>query len=70
MIEKYIDMLKNLDFEQDYWSRTASGIYKIRQDCFRIMKWLAYYDRSYYENLNYYDLMGSVCKNLNQKSQR
>ena len=25
------------------------------------MKWLAYYDRSYYENINYYDMMGSIC---------
>ena len=28
------------------------------------MKWICYYDRSYYENINYYDLMGSICKYL------
>ena len=70
LIEKYKDMIKNTDFEQDYWSRTASGIYKIGQDSIRLMKWICYYDRSHYENLNYYDLMGSVCKHLNEKSQR
>ena len=26
------------------------------------MKWICFYDRSYYENINYYDLMGSVCR--------
>ena len=29
------------------------------------MKWTCYYDRSYYEKINYYDLMGSVSKCLN-----
>ena len=33
------------------------------------MKWLAYYDRSCYENINYYDLMGSVLKCSNELSQ-
>ena len=27
-----------------------------------LMKFICYYDRSYYENINYYDLMGSICK--------
>ena len=40
-------MLENLDFEQDYWSRTAIGVYKIGHDSIRIMKLVAYYDRSY-----------------------
>ena len=70
LIEKYKDMLKNPDFEQDYWSQTASGIYKIGQDSIRLMKWICYYDRSYYENINYYDLMGSVCNHLNEISKR
>ena len=26
------------------------------------MKWICYYDRSYYENINYYDLMASICR--------
>ena len=30
------------------------------------MKWICYYDRSYYENINYYDLMGSIGKHLNE----
>ena len=53
LIDKYKDMLKNPDFEQDYWSRTAIGLYKIGHDSIRFMKLLAYYDRSYYENINY-----------------
>ena len=59
-------MLKNPDFEQDYWSRTAQGVYKIAHDSIRLLKWICYYDRSYYENKNYYDLMASVCKYLNE----
>ena len=63
-------MIKNPDFEQNYWSRTAIGIYKIGHDSIRLMKFICYYDRSIYENKNYYDLMGSVCNNLNEISQR
>ena len=29
LIEKYKDLLKKSDFEQNHWSRTAEGIYKI-----------------------------------------
>ena len=61
LIDIYKDMLLNPDFEQNYWSRTAKGIYKIGHDSIRLMKWICYYDRSYYENINYYDLMASVC---------
>ena len=64
LIEIYKDMLKNPNFEQNYWSRTSRGIYKIGHDSIRLMKWICYYDRSYYENINYYDLMGSICKYL------
>ena len=32
LIEKYKNMLENSDFEQNYWSRTAIGIYKIGHD--------------------------------------
>ena len=70
LIEKYKDLLKNSDFEQNHWSRTAEGIYIIGHDSIRLMKWVCYYDRSYYENINYYDLMGSVCKHLNEISKR
>ena len=64
LIEIYKDMLNNPNFEQNYWSRTAKGIYKIGHDSIILMKWICYYDRSYYENINYYDLMGSICKYL------
>ena len=61
LIEIYKDMLLNPNFELNYWSRTAKGIYKIGHDSIRLMKWICYYDQSYYENINYYDLMGSIC---------
>ena len=70
LIDKHKDMIKNPDFEQNYWSRTAEGIYKIGHDSIRLMKWICYYDRSCYENINYYDLMGSICNHLNEISQR
>ena len=66
LIEKYKNMFENLNFEQNYWSRTATGIYKVGHDSIRLMKWICYYDRSFYENINYYDLMGSVLKSLKE----
>ena len=68
LIEIFKDMLKNPDFEQNFWSRTSTGIYKIGHDSIRLMKWICFSDRSYYENISYYDLMGSVCKHLNEIS--
>ena len=62
LTEKYRDMLQNPNFEQNYWSRTGEGIYKIGHESIRLIKWICYYDRSYYENINYFDLMGSFCK--------
>ena len=59
-------MLKNPDFEHDSWSKTATGIYKIRHDSIRLMKWLNYHDRSYYDNMNYFDLMESILTCLNE----
>ena len=59
-------MLESPNLEQDYWSRTAEGVYKIGQDSDRFKKWLASYGRSYYENINYYDQMGSVLYYLNE----
>ena len=53
LIEKYKIMLENSDFEQNFWSRTAQGVYRIAHDSIRLMKWICYYDRSYYENINY-----------------
>ena len=60
-------MIKNPDFEQNYWSRTSTGSYKIGHDSIRLMKFVCYYDRSYYENINYYDLMASVLTVLNNE---
>ena len=61
LIEIYKDMLLNPNFEQNYWTKSSKGIYKIGHDSIRLMKWICYYDRSYYENINYYDMMGSLC---------
>ena len=33
-------MMRNQNFEQNYWSRTAAGIYKIAHDSIRLMKWI------------------------------
>ena len=55
-------MLQNPDLEQEYWSRTAICIYKNGHHSVRLMNWLAYYDRSNHEKINYYDLMGSIVK--------
>ena len=63
-------MLENSDVEQDNWSRTATGIYKIGHDIIRLMKWICYYDRIYLENISYYDLMGSISSCLNEISER
>ena len=51
LIEKYKDMLENPNFEQNKYSITSTGIYKIGHDSIRLMKWICYYDRSYYEIL-------------------
>ena len=64
LIEIYTDMLLNPNFEQNKYSLTSSGIYKIGHDSIRLMKWICYCDRSYYENINYYDMMASICKYL------
>ena len=61
-------MLENPNFEQNFWSRTAEGIYKIGHDSIRILQRICYYDRSYHENINYYDLMVNICKHLNEIS--
>ena len=61
-------MLKNLNFEQNNYSMTSNGIYQIAHDSIRLRKWICYCDRSYYENINYYDLMGIICIYLNEIS--
>ena len=70
VIEIYRDMLENLNFKQKKYSIISTGVYKIAHDSIRLMKWICYYDRSSYENLNYYDLMGSICKNSNEVTKR
>ena len=42
-------MLENPDFEQNNFSITSTGIYKIGHDSIRLMKWICFYDRSYYD---------------------
>ena len=57
-------MLENPDFEQNHFSRTADGIYKIKHDSIRLLKSLMFYDGRFYDIMNYFDLMGSDCKFL------
>ena len=59
-------MLENPNFERNKYSITSTGFYKIAHDSIRLMKWICYYDRTYYENINYYDLMGGVLKSLKE----
>ena len=70
LIEIYKDTLENLNFEQNKYSITSTGIYRIGHDSIRLMKFICYYDRSYYENIDYYDLMGSILTCLNEISKR
>ena len=57
-------MLQNPNFEQNKYSIISSGVYKIAHDNNRIIKRICCYDRSCYEKMNYYHLMGSICKYL------
>ena len=57
-------MLENSDFEQKLFSRTATGICKVGHDNVRSMKWICFYDRSQYEKLKYYDLMGIIVNSV------
>ena len=42
LIENYKNMLENPNFEQKYWSKTATVTYKNGHDNFRLMKGLTY----------------------------
>ena len=66
LIKKYKDLLENPNFEQNHYSKSSTGIYKIPRDIITLMKWVCYSDRSYYENINFYDLMGSILSCLNE----
>ena len=63
-------MLEFPDFEQKQYSITSIGFYRIGNDSIRFKKWICYYDRFYYENKNYCDLMGSICNHFNKISKR
>ena len=60
LIEKYKKFLEISNFEQDYSSRTSTGFHKLGHDSIRLMKGICYYDKSHYENSNFYDLMASI----------
>ena len=66
LTEKNKDMNKNPDFEQNHYSRTSVGIYKIGYESLRLVKWLIYFDRCFYENINYFDLTGSRVKSVKE----
>ena len=66
LIEKYKNL--NEDFEQNYYSRTATGLYKIGHDSRRLMKWMAYYDK--YGTRNSFDVIASVLSCLSKISER
>ena len=51
LFEKFKNMLENPNFEQEYCSKTSDGMLKVGHDNIRLMKWLAFYDRSYFENI-------------------
>ena len=46
-------MIKYFDFEKKFYTRTAKRIYEIVHDSVRLLKYMADYDKSYYENLKY-----------------
>ena len=48
-------MLGKPDFEQNYWPRTTISVYKKGHCSIRLMKWLIYFDRSFYDNKKNFD---------------
>ena len=65
LVEKCNKM--DVNFEQSYISKTASGIYTNGQDSIKLLKWMACFDR-YSERFIYYDIMASVYQFLNEMS--
>ena len=61
-------MKKNLDFEENYHSKTADGVLKIGQYSIRLMKYLCFPDRAFCEILNNLDLMSTVVTCLDEVS--
>ena len=68
-MEKRKDMLETPAFEQNGYSIISTELQKIAHDTIRLMKWICYYDRSYYGNINYYDLGGNLVKFTQSLSQ-
>ena len=68
LIEKNKNMNQNPEIERNFNSRTAVGVSKIGHDSIIIMNWFAYYDQSYHEIINYYDLMACILNCLNEIS--
>ena len=46
LIEECKDIFQNPEFEQNYYIRTAEGIYKNGHNSYKLMKSLVYFDRS------------------------
>ena len=67
LIEKYKVVNEHPGFEKDYYSRTETRIYKICYIFIRLVEWLASYDGSYYEKIEYFHLMGSISNISNEK---
>ena len=53
LVEKYKDMCERHNFEQNYYSRTSTSVHKFGHDNIGPMNLLLYYDRSYFEIMNY-----------------
>ena len=70
LIEKYKKVLEFPDFEQNHYSIISTCNFRIGHDYIRLMNWFIYRDRSYYDNMKYFDLMGSLCKHINEMSKQ
>ena len=69
VIEKYKKKNEHPDFEQNYYSKTTQGPYKVSHFSIKLRKWLDQYDRSFFEKINYFDLMGSILTCLDEISE-
>ena len=43
------------NFEQNFFQEQLKVYYKIGHDSFKLLTWLAYYDRSFSENIYYFN---------------
>ena len=59
-------MILNPDFEQIFYSKISTSVYKLGLDSIEKMKWIPYYEHSDFEIFNYYDLMVSFLKFSNE----